>query len=113
MIFRFAIAAVGGTVITVGILLMMSDFTARLREQDTLRYFPITDFIPATGVRRPEPPPVPELPPQRPRAQYQRSADRLLTTPPPVVDQPVLRGPSLDTLDPSSVTPDEANAADR
>ena len=107
MVLRLVIAVLGGAVITVGMLLMMSDFTAKLRERDTLRYFPITDFIPATGVNRPRPPPVPVLPPDRPRAQYQRGSERLSTDRPVIVD-PVIEAPAVQpSLDPSLVTPDE------
>ncbi|SRR5690606_27454999 len=106
---RFAIAAVGGFAITVGMLLMMSDFAENLRERDGMRYFRITDFIPATESRLPPPPRAPALPPDRPRVQYQRGQDRLLRTDRPIVDQPTVGEPPVrePTLDPSEVVPDE------
>src|SRR5690606_5716732 len=109
MIARLAIATVGAFVITVGILLMMSDFAERLRERDPMRYFRITDFIPADTRGLPEPPPAPALPPSRPSAQFERRPGPRIEAPRPDVERPVdIEQPVVEpTLDPSIVTPDD------
>ena len=52
MLSRFLVALVGGIVITVAILLGMTEITKRFRDRDPTRYFRITDVIPAPDGRR-------------------------------------------------------------
>ncbi len=62
---RILIASIGGAIITVSILLGMSEIAAKFRERDPTQYFRIVDFIPAPdGWRRPEFRD-PTLPPER------------------------------------------------
>ena len=69
MISRLLLAAFGGMVITIGLLLFMDDVTNRYLLRDPTQYFRITDYFPAPGRGRqlPDVPVVPESAPERPR----------------------------------------------
>ena len=70
---RLVIASIGGAVITISILLGMSEIAVKFRERDPTRYFRIVDFIPAPdGWRRPEFRD-PTLPPERAQLPYEGS----------------------------------------
>ncbi len=70
---RLVIASIGGAIITISILLAMSEIAAKFRERDPTRYFRIVDFIPAPdGWQRPEFRD-PTLPPERAQLPYEGS----------------------------------------
>ena len=70
MIGRYLVAVIGGTVITVGMLLAMNQVALKFKDRDATRYFGITDFVALPpGSRRPQPPPAPTMPPSRPPAR--------------------------------------------
>lgn len=88
MSLRILTALLGGLVITIGLLLAMSEVTERFRERDPTEYFSI-DFIPWTGGRRlPPAPPAPGTQPDRPRLDYGPSAATRLGVEPPAIEKP-------------------------
>ena len=72
MIFRLACAALGGVVVTIGLLLFMDDVTNRYLMDDPMKYFRITDYIPAPdrGRQLPDVPVIPGSAPDRPLFEY-------------------------------------------
>ncbi len=90
MIPRLLLAALGGMVITIGLLLFMDDVTNRYLLRDPTQYFRITDYFPAPDRGRllPDLPVVPENAPDRPQFEV-----------PPEEDQPDGESPTWDELE--------------
>jgi len=97
MIVRFLIAAIGAVVITIGLLIFMSDMTERYVMDDPIRYFQIMDvFIsPESRRRRRVPAPTdPRLVPDVPDLEFDPLEER----------PPFDPGETLD-LDPEIIQP--------
>ena len=71
MFLRVLIAIIGAAIITVTMLLSMSEFSRMFRERDGERFFLINDMVPRPERGRPERPPAAALPPQRTIADYE------------------------------------------
>ena len=71
MISRLLIAAFGAGTITIGLLFFMNDISNRFVLGDPIKYFSITDYIPAParGRQLPNITVVPESPPLRPQLE--------------------------------------------
>lgn len=95
MIARFIIAAVGGGIITTGMLLGMNQFAQQFKEQDPTRYFSVTDFVALPEPRKPRPPQAPMLPPDRPQIDVRVTDDSRLPVRLPSVDSERLTPPPL------------------
>ena len=79
---RLVIASIGGALITITILLGMSEVAQKFRERDPTRYYRIVDFIPAPdGWRRPEFRD-PTLRPERTQLPYEGSGTTVAVEPP-------------------------------
>ena len=108
MISRLLVAAIGGLVITIGLLLFMDDVTNRYLMRDATRYFRITDYIPAPdrGRQLPDVPVAPEAAPNRPEFDYPQEEEQ------PEGDTPPREGP--EEAQPSleeQLVPEERQAA--
>jgi hypothetical protein len=107
MIGRYIAAAVGGTVITLAMLLAMNQVALKFKDRDPTRYFGIVDFVALPeGSRRPQPPPAPTQPPARPQIDIQRSGGGNLPVSMPRVDEDrVAPPPLIPEPDPNAVGP--------
>ena len=78
MIVRYLIAAIGALVITIGLLVFMSDMTNRYVMDDPIRYFQIMDVIigPDRGRQRVRPPSDPRLAPDVPELEFDPLQER-------------------------------------
>lgn len=103
MLPRILTAVVGGSAITIGMLLGMTEATRHFKDMDPNRYFSIVDFIPAPeGSRMPKPPPAPAAQPGRPSLDYERREDARVPFERPLVeDRPLTEAPISPELDPS------------
>ena len=108
MVARIISALVGGSAITIAMLLGMHEATRHFKDMDPNRYFSIVDFIPAPETsNRPQPPPPSSAQPDRPSLDYRRSGDTRLPYERPVVEQELPAsapspdlGPELPDVDP-------------
>ena len=98
MIGRYLAATIGGSVITLAMLLGMNEIAEQFKERDPTRYFSVVDFVALPKDRRPSPPPVPAVPPERPRIDVRTqntrlpvqipSVDQERVSPPPLIPDP-------------------------
>lgn len=95
MIVRYVTAAIGGSLITVAMLLGMNEVAQKFKERDPTRYFGIVDFVALPESRRPTPPPAPAVPPERPRVEVRTSTATSLPLQIPRVDQERVIPPPL------------------
>ncbi|MBN1238722.1 MAG: hypothetical protein JXB36_09475 [Gammaproteobacteria bacterium] len=111
MVARILTAVVGGSAVTIAMLLGMHEATRHFKDMDPTRYFSIVDFIPAPETsNRPEPPPAPSAQPDRPSLKYERGGDARVPFQRPVVEQELPEAdPGLrPSLPPASDVADEA-----
>lgn len=103
MIARYLAALVGGSLITIAILLGMHHFAENITARDPMRYFGITDFVALPDSRRPTPPPAAATPPDRAQIDIRPSGDARVpvrmpqidpdrVAPPPLVPEPNVGG---------------------
>src|SRR5690606_41557075 len=95
MVARIVVSVVGGSVITVAMLLGMNEVTKHFKDRDPTQYFVITDFIPGPERRVPTPLPAPAPLPERaqinlndthaprPPAERPQIVEQRLPPPPP------------------------------
>ena len=95
MIVRYLTAAVGGSLITIAMLLGMNQVAEKFKERDPTRYFGVVDFVALPEGRRPTPPPAPTIPPERPRIDVRGSGDPSLPVHMPNVDRERVTPPPL------------------
>jgi len=103
MIGRYLAATIGGSVITVAMLLGMNEIAEQFKERDATRYFGIVDFVALPKDRRPTPPPAPAIPPERPRIDVRTQGTRLPVQIPSVDHERVAPPPLVP--DPDAVLP--------
>ncbi len=96
MIVRYLIAALGGLIITIGLLVFMRGLTERYVVDDPIRYFQIMDvFIgPDRGRQRVRPPSDPRLAPDVPDLEFD-----------PLEERPALDPQETLDLDPQIIQP--------
>ena len=72
VVIRYCIAFVGAASVTIALLLFMNDLIGRFSVREPMRYFTITDFIPAPdrGRQLPDSPPVPAAAPDAPELDF-------------------------------------------
>ena len=109
MIVRYVMAAIGGSLITVAMLLGMNQIAQKFQERDPTRYFSIVDFVALPKDRRPTRPPAPSMPPERPQIEVHLprgstlpvqvpSVDDARVVPPPLIPEPI---PNLSRSEPA------------
>jgi hypothetical protein len=110
-VYRLLFAVIGAAAITIGMLLGMNEIAKKFRERDPTRYFSVTDFIPAEGIRKPRLAPTPEAQPERPSAVDAPPAPKVSLSRPTVDEAALLeaaekaasldRPPSIDGARPA------------
>lgn len=104
MIGRYIVATIGGSLVTLALLLAMNQVALKFQERDSTLYFGISDFVALPQSRRPQPPPAPAVPPDRPQIDIQRPGDtRLPVRMPSVDDTRVTPPPLIPEADPDAV----------
>lgn len=110
--YRLPLAVLGAAAITIGLLLGMNEIAKKFRERDPTRYFTVTEFIPAEGIRKPRLARNPEAQPERPSVLYEPSAPQV-TPSRPTVDEAALREEAEATAELGRLPAlDEARPAD-
>lgn len=104
---RLVIAFIGGTAVTIALLLLMNEATKHFKDRDPTRYFGIVDFIPAPEGGLPRPPPAPRAQPERAQLPYDRSGDAALP-----LDRPSVQDEQPERAVPVPVDPGPAPAPD-
>jgi hypothetical protein len=102
MVVRIITALIGGSAVTIALLLVMTEATRHFKEMDPNRYFTVVDFIPAPErSRMPTPPPLPSEQPVRPSLDYQRAGDARVPFERPLVEDrfPAPSAPTSPELD--------------
>lgn len=95
MIVRYVTAAIGGSLITVAMLLGMNEVAQKFKERDPTRYFSVVDFVALPQDRRPVRPPPPAMPPERPQIDVRTPGSSPLPLQMPTIDDDRVAPPPL------------------